>query len=211
MTGAAFLLLALAAAAACGDWLAVHHERKPLEYLCKPLTLVLLVGAALALHADHDAVRTWFVIALVLSLAGDVFLMLPGDLFVLGLGSFLLGHIAYIAGMHVIGTDAKPLLLGAGLVLALLGLVGRTILRAVRGGPDAAMAGPVMAYMAVISVMVAKAFGTGHPLVIIGASLFYLSDSLIAWNRFCRPIRHGSVAVMVTYHLAQAALVLSLA
>ena len=47
--------------------------------------------------------RAWFVAALVLSLAGDVFLMLPKDLFVFGLGAFLLGHLAYIVGLHVDG------------------------------------------------------------------------------------------------------------
>ena len=53
--------------------------------------------------------RAWFVAALVLSLVGDVFLMLPQDLFVFGLGSFLLGHIAYIVGMHVDGVDGRSL------------------------------------------------------------------------------------------------------
>ena len=59
---------------------------------------MLLIGCALALDPDDDAVRTWFVAALVLCLIGDVFLMLPQDLFVFGLASFLLGHLAYIVG-----------------------------------------------------------------------------------------------------------------
>jgi uncharacterized membrane protein YhhN len=68
----------------------------------------------------------------------------------------------------------------------------------------------VLAYMAVISLMVVSAIGTGHPAAIVGAGLFYASDSLIAWNRFLRASRRGQVAVMVTYHLAQVGLVLSL-
>ena len=53
---------------------------------------------------EDDARRRWFVLALALSLAGDVFLMLRrDDMFVLGLGSFLLGHVAYIAGFGVHG------------------------------------------------------------------------------------------------------------
>ena len=107
MTGPAFLLLALALAAAFFDWVAVHQEQKALEYVCKPLTLVLLIGCALALDPADEAVRAWFVAALVLCLAGDVFLMLPQDLFVLGLASFLLGHIAYIVGMHVDGVEGR--------------------------------------------------------------------------------------------------------
>ena len=211
MTATAFLLLALAAVVACGNWLAVHRHNPPVEYLCKPLTMVLLIGAALALHPQDHAVRTWFVIALVLSLVGDVLLMVPRDLFVFGLGSFFLGHVAYIVGMHIDGIEATRFLVGAVLVMVVLAVVGRAVLQGVRAGPDPALAGPVTAYMGIISVMVASAFGTGHAAAIVGASLFCLSDSLIAWNRFCRPTRGGPVVIMVTYHLAQAALVLSLA
>ena len=73
-----------------------------------------------------------------------------------------------------------------------------------------ALAGPVVAYMGVISAMVASAIGVGHVMGVIGAGLFYVSDALIAWNRFVRETRHHAVAIMVTYHLGQMALVLSL-
>ena len=46
---------------------------------------------------------------------------------------------------------------------------------------------------------------------VIGAILFYVSDALIGWTRFVRDVRHGRVAIMVTYHLGQIGLVLSLA
>ena len=210
MNGAAFVLLALALAAACFDWVAVHQEQKALEYLCKPLTLVLLIGCSLALDPADDPVRAWFVAALVLSLAGDVFLMLPRDLFVFGLGSFLLGHIAYIVGMHVDGVEGARFLVGIVLVMVLLAVLGTRILRGVRAGPDPGLAGPVVAYMCVISAMVASAIGVGDAVLVIGAGLFYLSDALIAWNRFVAETRHGRVAIMVTYHLAQTGLVLSL-
>jgi uncharacterized membrane protein YhhN len=210
VTGAAFLLLALALAAAGLDWVAVHQEQKALEYVCKPLTLVLLIGSALALHPDDDAVRAWFVAALVLCLIGDVFLMLPHDLFVLGLGSFLLGHVAYIVGMHVDGVDGPRFLVGVVIVMAMLAVIGTRILRGVRAGPEPGLAGPVVAYMFVISAMVASAIGVGHPAAVLGASLFYASDALIAWNRFIGETRHGRLAIIITYHLAQVGLVLSL-
>jgi uncharacterized membrane protein YhhN len=210
MTGAAFLLLALAMVAAVCDWIAVHHEAKSLEYLCKPLTMVLLIGVALTLDPDDPAVRAWFVAALALSLAGDVFLMLPKDLFVFGLGAFLLGHLAYIVGMHVEGVDGLRLLIGILIVMGLLAVIGTAILRGVRAGPDPGLAGPVVAYMFVISAMVASAIGVGRVAGIIGAGLFYVSDTLIAWNRFLRETPHARVSIMMTYHLAQVALVLSL-
>ena len=68
----------------------------------------------------------------------------------------------------------------------------------------------MLAYMGVISVMVACAIGNGDPRAIAGAGLFMFSDSLIAWNRFVRPLAWAPVTIMVTYHLGQAGLVLSL-
>ena len=55
--------------------------------------------------------------ALALSLAGDVFLMLPSDQFVPGLASFLLGHIAYIVGLQSLDTSATGLVIGLVVVL----------------------------------------------------------------------------------------------
>jgi uncharacterized membrane protein YhhN len=210
VNGPAFLLLTFALTAAVFDWLAVHQEQRSLEYLCKPLTLVLLIGCALALDPADDAVRAWFVAALVLSLAGDVLLMLPRDLFVFGLGSFLLGHVAYIVGMHVEGVAGIRFMVGIVIVAGVVSVLGTRILRGVRSGSAPALAGPVVAYMAVISAMVASAIGVGDPVLIVGAALFYVSDALIAWNRFVAETPHSRVAIMVTYHLAQVGLVLSL-
>ena len=58
MTGAAFLLLAVALVAAAADWMAVHLEHKPLEYIAKPLTMLLLIGATLALDVDDPVAWT---------------------------------------------------------------------------------------------------------------------------------------------------------
>ena len=210
MTGAAFLLLTLALVVAAADWLAVHRANKPLEYVCKPLTMVLLIVTALTLDAADDAVQAWFVAALVLCLLGDVFLMLPRDLFVPGLGAFLLGHLAYIVGMHVEGVHDVRFLVGVALVAVALAVIGTPILRAIRSGPEPALAGPVVAYMVVISAMVASAIGVGGLALIAGALLFYASDALIAWNRFLHETPNAGVSIMVTYHLAQVLLVVSL-
>ena len=210
MTGEAVLLLALALVAAVGDWIAVQRGQKLLEYVCKPATLALLGAVALALDPDQGDVRGWFVVALVLCLFGDVFLMLPQDVFVPGLVAFLLGHLAYIGGFLADGLVASRFGIGLFVVALAVTVIGLTILRHVRAGPEPEMTGPVTAYMVVISAMVACAVGVGHPLGIAGAGLFYASDSLIAWNRFIGETRHGRLAIIVTYHLAQVGLVLSL-
>jgi uncharacterized membrane protein YhhN len=211
VTTGAWILLAAAAVVAVADWLAVIRERKPLEYVCKPLTIALLIGVALALDVDDATARNWFVAALVLSLIGDVCLMLPSDVFVPGLVSFLLGHVAYIVGLWSRGIEGLPLLFGILIVLIAILTIGRTIVHAVRHGPEPGMALPVTAYMLVISTMWASAIGTAIVLAIIGAGLFYSSDAMIAWERFVRPHRWHRLGIIVTYHLGQAALVLSLA
>jgi uncharacterized membrane protein YhhN len=193
----------------------VAREQRAVIYVVKPLTLVLLIGAALALDPTDDAVRAWFVAALVLSLAGDVFLMLPEETrlpappFLLGLASFLLGHVAYVVGMAVDHRSWPMTAVGLVVVGAGVGAVAPRVLRGV-GEAAPEMRVPVMAYMAVISTMGVAAFGRTVVVGIVGALLFLASDSLLAINRFVQPSRALHVAVMVTYHLAQAALVVSL-
>jgi uncharacterized membrane protein YhhN len=210
VTGTAFLLVALAAVAAGGDWIAVHRGSRPLEYVCKPLVPVALALAAVSLDPRDPGARTLFVVALVASLAGDVFLMLPGDLFVAGLASFLVAHVAYAAGMVVDGVEATGLLVGLLAVVVAVALVGAPLLRGARRTQPALVA-PVGAYIVVISAMLVAAAGTGRALAVAGAALFYVSDALIGFSRFVRDLAWAPLAIIVTYHVAQALLVLSLA
>jgi uncharacterized membrane protein YhhN len=55
--------------------------------------------------------------------------------------------------------------------------------------------------------MVLVAFDTGEPLIAVGATVFAASDSILAVNRFVRPLAWAPVAVMVTYHVGQALIV----
>jgi uncharacterized membrane protein YhhN len=199
-----------AVVAAVGDWLAVARRNKPLEYACKPAVMVALIGVALTLHPVHADRRDWFIAALMLSMLGDVFLMLPRDLFVAGLASFLLAHIAYVVGLRLHGGSNTGWALAGLAVVALDTVLARPVLGAVRRRhPE--LLGPVTAYVVVISTMVAAALATGTALAAAGAVLFFASDTLIAYNRFVRPRSWGPLAIIVTYHLGQAGLVLSLA
>ena len=58
--------------------------------------------------------------------------------------------------------------------------------------------------------MAVLAANVGVPAALVGAALFVVSDTILAVNRFVRPLPHGDVAVHLTYHLAQGLLVLSL-
>jgi uncharacterized membrane protein YhhN len=213
MTATACALLGVAGVLAVCDWIAVSPRiaSKRAEYVLKPATMVALIAVALALTPERDAQRALFVAGLGLSLAGDVFLMLPSDRFVAGLASFLLAHVAYVAGFAVAGVTVGWLALGVAVVAIGGATLGRMIVGAIRSGEHSKMAAPVGAYMTVISAMVVLAVGSGEVLAAAGALIFYGSDALIAWDRFVAPKRWARPAIMATYHLAQAALVVSLA
>ena len=203
MTDAASFFLGLALMMALANWWAVAIDALLLERMTKPAALLALIGVAATLVAEDDSRRRWFLVALVLSLAGDVFLMLKReDMFVFGLGSFLLAHLAYIVGFGLDGV--WPWIAG---VAVLSIAIGTPVVRKV----DRALLGPIVAYMIVISVMLAAAAGA-ELLAGVGALAFYASDGLIAYNRFVfdEPRRWAAVAIMVLYHLGQAGLVLSL-
>lgn len=210
MAATAWALLVIAGVFALGDWLARARSARGLEYVCKPAALLALVGVALTLHPTHGDARAWFVAALVLSLAGDVLLMLPSDQFVPGLASFLFAHVAYVVGLNLHDGSAGTLALAA-LPVAVYGVVlAARVLPAVRRRGKGALVAPLVAYLVVIGAMVASALATGSLLASAGAVLFLLSDSLIAETRFVREHAWAPVAIMVTYHLGQVGLVLSL-
>jgi len=207
VNGAAWTLLVVAAVFAVGNWVAVAVGSKPLEYVCKPATLLALVVIAIVLDPVHADVRVWFVIALVLSLAGDVFLMLPRDLFVFGLGSFLLGHVAYTVGLNLHTDGLWWLAIPIPFIVAALAV---RLVRGIRRSGQSQLVGPVIAYVVVIGAMGCSALASGNALAAVGALLFMASDSLIGETRFVRPWPGAGVAIMVTYHLGQALLAISL-
>src|SRR5207248_7365578 len=100
-------------------------------YVCKPAALAALVVAGSVLHPYDGTTRWWFVVALVFSLAGDVFLMLPRDLFVAGLASFLVGHVAYVVGLVAHGLDGAAVLRAAVGLVVISALLARRIVAAV--------------------------------------------------------------------------------
>jgi len=216
VSGTAALVLALTAVVAVGDWMAVAASNRGLEYVLKPLTTIGLIATALLVEPVDGGVRVLFVVALVLSLVGDVALMLPARdrLFPVGLGAFLTAHLAYIWGLILLaGVDGglSPAWLAVGVVLALVGAVtvGRRVLGAVRDHhPDLVV--PVAGYLGVILVMMVLAWGSHRLLAALGATLFCVSDAVLADNEFVRPRPGAHLVVMVTYHLAQALLVLSI-
>lgn len=180
-------------------------------YLFKPLTTVLIILLALSGDNPPTSFYRWAVVAgLLFSLAGDVFLMVPGDRFLAGLVSFLVAHLCYIAAFgNPVGFYAGWLALGV-----LVG-VGTAVYAYLWPGLGK-MRVPTIFYILSIIAMAWQAFGLwqqtgtrGAALALAGALLFMVSDSVLAVNRFRRPFTAAQAVIMSTYFAAQWLIALS--
>ena len=210
MTTAAWILLGVAAVLALLDWVAVARGLRRLEYVAKPGATLALALVAATLDPAYSDTRALFVLALLASLGGDVFLMLPGDRFVAGLGSFFIAQLLYTVGFALHGGSVADYAIGAAIVAVLVVPLCLRFVGALRRTGRDQLVVPVLAYMGAIATMAASALASGNAFAIFGALLFVASDSLIAETRFVGDRPWGTVAIIVTYHLAQAGLVLSL-
>jgi uncharacterized membrane protein YhhN len=150
-------------------------------------------------------------LALILSLAGDAFLI-SQDYFIPGLIAFLLAHLLYILAYrqhrHEESENAlmglQRVRLAFPIILAATGLV--IILYPVLGGLKI----PVIIYASVLALMAIAAlfrYGRTSPvsfwMVFGGAVLFMLSDSILAINKFLELLPNAGFWIMATYSAAQ--------
>jgi uncharacterized membrane protein YhhN len=210
VTALTFAGFGLASGAAAANWWSRWQDHRPTEIWSKPLVMVGLIVAACTLDPGDEAVRAWFVVALAWCLVGDVLLLGHDRWFVAGLTAFLIGHVAYVTGFVVADAWRWWAFIGAAVGL---GVVASTVGRRIGAGAaarDPVLRVPVTAYLAVISLMVAAAAAAGDGWAIAGAVLFLGSDSVLGWRQFVAARPWMPVAIMVTYHAAQASLVVSL-
>ena len=207
------VLLIAAAVAALGDWWAVAIGHRPVEYVAKPLTMALLVGVAATAGDPGGDVRVWLVAGAALGLVGDIALMGDGEIeFIVGLGAFALGHLAYAIAALLVGFDPVWALIGVLFMAVLLSyrFATRTVPGARRVG-GSVLAGAVVFYACVITAMVVTAWGTAAVLAGVGAMAFAVSDWVLGHARFVGPLPGGRMSVIVPYHVGQALLIIGLA
>ena len=172
--------------------------------------LLIIVVALTATDPVSPFYQTMIVVGLIFSLGGDVFLMLPSDRFIWGLVSFLIAHLFYIiAFIYPGGIILSPI------ILALYLVYGAVMVRQLWphiGG----LRIPVLIYMTVILVMGWQALerwslsaDQRRLLAAIGATLFVISDSALALDRFRSRFASARLIVLGTYFSAQWFLALS--
>ncbi len=212
--------LLYAATAVADTWLAGRPEawaaraRRATKPALMPLLAIRLREAP---ATPQTPLHTPSAIALAAGWAGDVALLSDGQrAFLAGLGSFAVGHAAYVVGLRHLRAPG-PAVAATGPRMALLGgLALGPLLAQAAGRRDPGLRAPVAAYAALLAGTAASAthLDTAVPrearlLLGAGAWLFLVSDSVLGLRAFVLtgPAPWAERTVMATYTLAQALLV----
>ena len=176
-----------------------------LIYIFKPLTMILIITIAVLAKEPPSRKYKYAIIAgLLFSLMGDIFLMLPLDLFIAGLLSFLIAQMIYTYAFRT-GRSLRLNFL-AMLPFIIYGVIIYWILLPGLNGMDI----PVVVYVIVIMTMAWQAWDQWDDkrarwalLALIGAVLFVISDSILALNKFGEPFAAARALTLTTYFSAQ--------
>jgi len=183
-----------------------------LHWIAKPLATLLIAAIVWRADAAPPGYRRAILLGMAFSCIGDIALMLPFDAFVPGLIAFLLAHLCYIVAFRAGFRAGRGLLIAAALlaVFAGINLAGLWPLL-----PNDLRI-PVVVYVAVLALMATLALArawaknaatpsvpTSARWAAIGAVLFVISDSVLAWDRFGGGLPAATLCVLSTYYAAQ--------
>jgi uncharacterized membrane protein YhhN len=173
-------------------------------FLTKPLIMISIMIfyflQTKRLQNFHDKLM---LIAFFFSMMGDTFLMFQGEqYFMFGLGSFLITHLLYIFVFSRNRLKANWLARFSFIIFSVI------MLFILQHHISASLLISIIIYMITITVMAITASerntnSESYRMVLLGAIMFVLSDSLIAINKFVVTIPLQTILIMVTYILAQ--------
>lgn len=195
----------IASCAVIGLLVAERRQSPVGVWLTKPLAAACFLWAAWSWGAWDSRYGLLIFCGLSLCWVGDV-LLIPKEnalLFQAGIGAFLLGHVFYAVAFLTLPLQLFLLVLAVGP----LGWFGWKVLRWLGPHLPADFVIPVRVYVAVISIMVLLAVGTGSLTgsvwMICGAICFAVSDLSVARDRFVTPGFPNVVWGLPLYFLAQ--------
>ena len=197
------------------DLFAIYTGNQLIQYIVKPMILIsLFVFFAFQVtmvkpKGRELRISTFLMVGLVLSLVGDTLLMFDADpmFFILGLSAFLLAHVFYILTFYTVLKTEKlkldlRLFIPVSVYYALLVFLLFPVLGEMRI--------PVLVYGIVISIMFVLAlhminliYREAGKWMAIGAAMFVLSDSLLAFNKFYQAFPFAGIYIMISYAAAQ--------
>lgn len=173
-------------------------------FLSKPFLITTLVVVYLAAVKKPNF---WYVSALFFSFWGDVLLLFKDQFFMYGLASFLIAHFLYIkitASYIYEISFQKVLVASLPFVVFLLSFWYLIFDNLGEMKIPVIVYGFVIAAFGVVSLLnYIQGKNTANLWLLLGASLFIISDSLIALNKFYEPKQFYSISIMITYIVAQ--------
>ncbi len=194
--------------------IALTFEIDILHQIAKPLLMISL----LIYFWDKSDIRknekwvSFVTLALVFSWIGDIMLLFTFKHFMFffaGLSAFLIAHLVFIIAYKKATYKDKLNIKWSFFPFVVLGFI---LLMAYLTLPyvDSVIQVPLVVYGIILCLMILAAwFRKGETtdesfqLVVLGAALFIISDSILAINRFSHTIPFAGVAVMGTYIIAQ--------
>jgi uncharacterized membrane protein YhhN len=196
-------------------WSAVI-EQPLLHTLTKPLLMPMLL--LYVFSQTHIVIRNKLIFILVFAWFGDMFLLVPGNsplYFQLGLASFLIMQIGYIrlfSSQSSEGNFNLRLWFSWPIIPILIYVVG--FLAFLMPLIPVALYIPVGLYAVALGSMLHAAYlrkmDSSYYLILIGATFFVVSDSLLALAKFYFSFPGNSIMIMGTYIPAQLLLTLGL-
>ena len=198
---------------------AEFKEKQKQVYIFKPLSTILVILVAIfsffMVENYHLNYSCGIILALLFSFGGDVALMFKSkSAFMIGLILFLLAHIVYSIVFTIFSGFVKADMISA-TILILLAIAIYFYLYSGLGG----MKIPVFCYVLIISLMMNRAISTFNGdffkqiqaiLISLGAGLFYISDLILAINKFKTPFKYHRLN-LIFYYSGQVLLALSTA
>ncbi len=197
---------------AATDWLATDRGWKRVRWITRPGTLVVLILWFTQVGHWRGPLAA-IGVGLVLSLVGEILFMLPRRFFLVGMGAFALTLLFYIAAFNQLPLETRwEAALPALTVGGAFTVVNRRIGMGIRRQKETGLLVPTVAYAILLDLMLFSALTTlmrtgwtpiGAIMVSLGGALFFISNSLMAYNRFVRPWPNFEGLTMITFHLAQ--------
>lgn len=194
--------------------LAIATDNRAVEMFSKPLIIAGLFTWLLLSTPASSRLRSLALMVLFFSWTGDVLLIFQAYkplYFLLGLSSFLLAHIFYCLIFFKMRKQENIPVQPIWLLPSLLFYGGIMFLL---NNSLTDMLWPVRIYGLVITVMLFLSLQLWRSpvplagqLIVAGAILFVLSDSLLAINKFYQPLPAAGTGIMLTYGLAQWSLI----
>lgn len=194
-----------------GEILWQNTQNKWGIYIFKPLLMpALILYFYQSVPQKNTSITKILIVSLIFSFLGDVFLMLPFDGFIFGLASFLIAHLLYIITFWKENSGFKETSITTVLTRLMILLFPAAILFSEMQKNLGELMLPVVIYILVIETMGLTAWLrreyqslNAYFLTFLGAILFIISDSTIAFNKFVQPFDYANVVIMVTYILGQ--------